>query len=87
VSTVEEMDCEELVERVTEYLDANLDPGDRARFETHVAECPGCYEILEQFRAVIAATGALRVEDAKEIDAARRDHLLSLFRAWRSERT
>jgi anti-sigma factor RsiW len=87
VTTVEEMDCEELVERVTEYLDASLDPTEQHRFDVHIDECPGCAEILAQFRAVIAATGALRVEDAAAIDADRREHLLMLFRAWRSERT
>ena len=53
-TTIADIDCIELVELVTEYLDAALPDTDRARFEHHVGECPGCVEILEQFRAVIA---------------------------------
>lgn len=85
-STTEEMDCNELVELVTEYLDDALDGERRASFDAHIAECPGCAEILEQFRAVIATTGRLRTVDAAALDPGRRDELLDVFRAWRSER-
>ena len=36
------MDCNELVELVTAYLDGALDPDTRARFDTHLLECEGC---------------------------------------------
>lgn len=84
MSTVETMACNELVERVTEYLDAALADTDRTRFEGHVAECPGCFEILEQFRAVITTTGRLRPEDVATVDPEIHDQLLEVFRAWRS---
>ena len=84
MSTVEAMACNELVERVTEYLDTALAETDRTRFEDHVGECPGCSEILEQFRAVISTTGRLRPEDVATVDAATRDQLLGVFRDWRS---
>jgi len=80
----EAMDCNELVERVTEYLDAVLDDAERARFDAHIAECPGCEEILEQFRSVVTVTGALRPSDAAALEPARRDELLSLFREWQA---
>ena len=32
-----EMDCDELVELVTAYLDGALDPETRGRFETHLS--------------------------------------------------
>jgi anti-sigma factor RsiW len=77
------MDCDELVELVTEYLEASLDPDTRARVEAHVSACPGCTEILEQFRATIALTGALRPADAAAVDPGRRAELLSRFREWK----
>ena len=35
------MDCNELVELVTAYLDGSLDLEDRARFDTHLLESDG----------------------------------------------
>ena len=86
MTDVDDMDCIELVERVTEYLDAALGADERARFEAHVGACPGCEEILEQFRAVIATTGALRPDDANAVAPEIRQRLLGLFRDWRVAR-
>jgi anti-sigma factor RsiW len=83
MNTIEAMDCNELVELVTEHLETALTPAARARFDAHIAECPGCAEILEQFRAVVVTTGALRPRDAEAIDPVRRSELLDRFRAWR----
>jgi anti-sigma factor RsiW len=85
-AVIADMDCIELVERVTEYLEGTLSAEDVARFEHHVRRCPGCGEILEQFRALIAVTGALRVEDAAAVPPASREALLAAFRAWRVAR-
>lgn len=74
------MDCDELVELVTGYLEASLEPATRARVDRHLAECPGCEEILEQFRATVALTGGLRVADAEAVDPDRREALLRLLR-------
>jgi hypothetical protein len=78
--------CIELVELVTEYLDTALTDVDRVRFEHHVGECPGCVEILEQFRVVVTTTGGLRPDDAAAVPAASREQLLGLFRDWRVAR-
>ncbi len=85
MTTIHEMACQELVERVTEYLDASLTDIDRTRFEDHIGECPGCLEILEQFRAVVQLTGALAPELVAEIDPPTRDALVSAFRAWHNQ--
>ena len=85
MSAADDMACEELVVQVTEYLDAALTLPQRSRFEDHVDECPGCADILEQFQVVIAATGALRPQDAAAIDPTVRDHLLAAFHQWKSE--
>jgi anti-sigma factor RsiW len=83
---IADIDCIELVERVTEYLDGATDDADRARLEHHLGACPGCAEIVEQFRAVIALTGALRPADVAALDDRVRADLLATFRTWRSER-
>jgi anti-sigma factor RsiW len=74
------MDCNELVELVTAYLDGSLDPGTRERFDLHLLECDGCENYLQQFRVTIDTLG--RVEDDAP-DAAFRDKLLNAFRDWR----
>lgn len=85
MSVLEEMPCQELVERVTEYLDTSLLPNDRARFESHLAECSGCEEILDQFRALIDLTGHLRVDDVATVDPGARERLLTVFRSCHNE--
>jgi len=87
MSDVADIDCIELVELVTEYLDGALPDIDRLRFEHHVDACPGCAEILEQFRAVIRATGALRPDDAAGLPSDARARMLTVFRAWRVTRS
>jgi anti-sigma factor RsiW len=73
------MDCNELVELVTAYLDGSLDVDTRARFDMHLLECDGCENYLQQFRATMSALGAVR----EEIDPTFRDKLLAAFRDWR----
>jgi anti-sigma factor RsiW len=60
MSHVDEMACQELVEVITDYLEGALDAEDRRRFEEHLAGCPGCRNYLEQMRATIRLTGALK---------------------------
>ncbi len=75
-----EMACRELVQLVSDYLDAYLTEADRQRFDEHLAVCSGCVTIVEQFRATIAMTGATNVD--REISPATRDRLLAAFRDW-----
>jgi anti-sigma factor RsiW len=53
------MTCKQLVEWVTEYLEGALPAADRARFEEHLEECPGCRDYLAQFATTIRLTGRL----------------------------
>jgi anti-sigma factor RsiW len=80
MSDTQELACQELVEVVTDYLDGRLEPADRRRFEAHLAICPGCRNYLEQMRATIRLTGALRAE---AIPAGLRTELLEAFRGWK----
>jgi anti-sigma factor RsiW len=82
--TLREMACQELVEIITDYLEGTLPTSDRARFDAHLATCPGCREYLEQMRALIRLSGSLT---AKSIEPATRDSLLRAFRRWRDSPT
>ena len=75
-----DMDCNELVELVTAYLDGSLDPDTRARFDMHLVECDGCEHYLQQFRTTVDTLGRIG-DDA--IEPAFRDRLLDAFRDWR----
>ncbi|KUI27485.1 anti-sigma factor [Mycobacterium sp. GA-2829] len=71
------MNCNELVELVTAYLDGSLDPETRARLDLHLLECDGCTNYLQQFRATVATLGQARDEN---LDPAFRNRLLEAFR-------
>jgi anti-sigma factor RsiW len=71
------MDCNELVELVTAYLDGELDPGTRTRFDMHLLECDGCANYLQQFRETVRTVGKIRDDD---LDPAFRERLLDAFR-------
>lgn len=73
------LDCHELVELVTDYLDGTLDLDTRARFDEHLLGCDGCANYLQQFRATVATLGKVS-EDA--LDPRFRDKLLDAFRHW-----
>ena len=73
-----DMDCDELVELVTAYLDGVLDPATRARFETHLLECDGCVNYLQQFRSTVGILGDVR----ETLDPAVRERMLTALRNW-----
>jgi anti-sigma factor RsiW len=77
-----ELACRELVELVTDYLEGALPEAERARFEAHIAACPGCTAYLEQMRTTIRLTGMLTEE---QLAPGARDELLRVFRDWKLE--
>jgi anti-sigma factor RsiW len=76
-----ELNCQELVELVTDYLEGALPPAEFARFEAHLTECDGCTRYLDQMRLTIAAIGRLTEES---IEPEARADLLQLFRDWKA---
>ncbi|HET6870588.1 MAG TPA: zf-HC2 domain-containing protein [Solirubrobacteraceae bacterium] len=76
-----EMDCKELVEAITAYLDGTLPDADRRRFDNHLAACPHCTEYLEQMQTTIARLGTL---DETTLSHDARAQLLVAFRDWRT---
>jgi anti-sigma factor RsiW len=79
-----EMNCKELVELVTDYLEGALPPGDRNRFEKHLRECPDCGTYLDQMRQTVRALGRLS-EDLVPAEA--KETLLETFRNWKQTRS
>jgi anti-sigma factor RsiW len=47
------MNCREFTEFLHEYLFGNLPEGERAEFETHLAECPWCVAYLDSYKKTI----------------------------------
>lgn len=78
------MDCNELVEVITGYLEGALSENDRARFDAHLAECPYCVTYVEQMRATLGALGEIPVETISDTARAR---LLAVFRDWKHSDT
>jgi anti-sigma factor RsiW len=80
-ATHDDLACAAAVELVTAYLEGALDAAARARFEEHLADCPGCTIYLEQMRQTIATTGRLAESDVPE---PLRQRLRDAFRGWQS---
>jgi anti-sigma factor RsiW len=74
------MDCNELVELVTAYLDGALDPDTRARVDMHLLDCDGCANYLQQFRETVRTVGKISDD---ELDPAFRNRLLNAFKNFR----
>ncbi len=80
----EPMDCHELVEAITDYLEGALPAEDVARLDEHLAVCSGCRTYLEQMRQTIRLTG--RLTEAT-LPADGREELVAAFRSWRAGRS
>lgn len=76
--------CRELVELVSEYVEGELPPRDRAVLEQHLLICSGCREYLAQVRLTVREAGALRepLRESQIPEPIKAD----LFRAFRALR-
>jgi predicted anti-sigma-YlaC factor YlaD len=74
------MNCQQLVELVTDYFEERLPASERLRFDEHLAECEFCRVYLDQMRETIRLTGRLGEES---IPPETREKLLEAFRGWR----
>jgi anti-sigma factor RsiW len=73
------MDCQDLVELVTDYLEGALDADTERRFTAHIAGCEGCANYLGQMRVTLRVLGGIPPET---IEPAARERLLRAFRDW-----
>ena len=55
----DEMQCKELIELVTDYLEGTIADAERERIEVHMGECEWCERYVEQTRELIGALGRL----------------------------
>jgi anti-sigma factor RsiW len=74
---VKDLDCNELVELVTAFLDHTLDPTEQRRVVDHLGLCDGCTAYVAQVRATIRSLSQL---EPGPIDEAIREKLLNDFR-------
>jgi len=77
------LDCNQVVELVTDYLDGALAPDAIASFEAHLAECDDCVTYLEQIRYTAQVVRNVRAEHLPE---ATRAGLLAAFKDLHSAR-
>lgn len=78
--TEDELNCQQVVELVTDYLENALLPGMSKRLEEHVASCPGCENYIEQMQLTI---DMLRQIARESVFPATKLELLQLFRDWK----
>ena len=55
-------DFDRWTDRLSEYLDGDLEPRERAELELHLEACDPCREVLEELRGLVA--NAARLEDS-----------------------
>ena len=74
------MNCRQVVELMTDYLEGNLAAKDQARFEEHIAGCDGCRAYLAQLRTARDLVGKIADEP---MPASVERELIEAFRNWR----
>ena len=73
-----DLNCDELVELVTGYLDGVLDRETAQRVADHLTGCDGCTTYVDQMRQTISALGSSPAE--ADLPDEVRDALLAAFR-------
>ena len=76
-----EYSCQEMIEVVTNYLDAALSTDEEQRFERHLSRCAGCNTYVEQIRETIRQTGMVPHEES--LPPALREEIVAQFRNWK----
>lgn len=76
------MNCKELVELVTDYLEGKLPTVETVRFEQHLSTCDGCTNYLAQMQRTIRVMGLVR-KDA--LTTQQWQDLLKIFRDWKKD--
>ncbi len=73
------MNCQGLVELVTDYLERALEPEERERFEEHLGLCPDCAAYLDQMRQTLRTLGTI---PPASLSPRAQAELLEAFRGW-----
>ena len=76
-----DIECIDLVELVTDYLEGALDQERREMVEAHLRTCHGCQVYLEQMRDTREYLGHVPPEVSSDLPDQARRELLDAFRA------
>ena len=76
-----DLDCMELVELVTDYLEGALDEERREMVEAHLRTCDGCQVYVEQMRETREYLGRVPPAAGPDLPDQARRELLDAFRA------
>jgi anti-sigma factor RsiW len=76
-----DLECIDLVELVTDYLEGALDQERREMVEAHLRTCDGCKAYLEQMRETSEYLGHVPPDAAEDLPEQVRRELLDAFRA------
>ena len=57
------MKCEEVLDRIADYVTENLDAESRSRIERHVPDCAACREEVDQVKTLWASLGTIPASD------------------------
>ncbi len=77
---MEDLDCQDVVEIVTDYLENVLPESERRALEAHLQECDGCEAYLAQINAIRTNLGSVQLAPLHEIA---RTTLITTFREWK----
>lgn len=80
----DDLTCRELVELINDYLEHELSPDERTRFEEHLVYCDPCVNYVGQMRRTVELVGALHEEHIPSERA--REELMGAFRGWKVAR-
>jgi anti-sigma factor RsiW len=75
-----DLECMDLVELVTEYLEGALDEERREMVEAHLRTCDGCQVYVEQMRETREYLGHVPPEAGSDLPDQARRELLDAFR-------
>jgi predicted anti-sigma-YlaC factor YlaD len=78
--TEDELNCQQVVELVTDYLENTLLPEMHERLKAHVATCPGCENYIEQVQLTIDMLHQIARES---VFPSTKQELLQLFQDWK----
>lgn len=71
--------CDELTERVTDYLEGQISLANRVEIYVHLRRCSGCRNYLGQMKETVRLLGQLPVPPSRDVGEA----LLARFRRSR----
>jgi anti-sigma factor RsiW len=57
-------------DHMSEYIDREMDAGDRARIERHLRDCPECRDLMRSLQAMVETLGSLPGRPAQSVAGA-----------------